>query len=70
MSDAGHDRRPGVSATRYRGRVIDCDVHHGWATPDDLLPYLPAAWREFVTRPARTPRQGEAARVREPADLA
>jgi len=54
MSDAGHDRRPGVSATRYRGRVIDCDVHHGWATPDDLLPYLPAAWREFVTRPART----------------
>src|SRR4051794_22576611 len=33
----------------YRGPVIDCDIHHDWASPADLLPYLSAGWREYVT---------------------
>jgi uncharacterized protein len=35
----------------YRGPLIDCDVHHHRARDTDLLPYLPARWREFVTAP-------------------
>jgi uncharacterized protein len=34
----------------YTGPVIDCDIHHDWASPGDLLPYLSAGWREYVTR--------------------
>ncbi len=34
----------------YAGPVIDCDIHHDWASPRDLLPYLSAGWREYVTR--------------------
>jgi uncharacterized protein len=34
----------------YTGPVIDCDIHHDWASPADLLPYLSAGWREYVTR--------------------
>lgn len=29
--------------------VIDCDVHHEWGTPADLLPYFSKAWREYVS---------------------
>lgn len=32
----------------YRGPVIDCDVHHTWASEKDLLPYLSEGWREYV----------------------
>jgi hypothetical protein len=34
----------------YSGPVIDCDIHHDWTSPADLLPYLSAGWREYVTR--------------------
>jgi predicted TIM-barrel fold metal-dependent hydrolase len=38
---------PGVRRT-LRG-VIDCDVHHEWATPAELLSYLSEGWREYVS---------------------
>ena len=53
---AGHSHeRPQRTHTQgtYDGAVIDCDVHHEWASPDDLLPFLSAGWREFVTGPRR-----------------
>lgn len=31
--------------------VIDCDVHHARRTDDELLDYLPRAWREYVLGP-------------------
>ena len=34
----------------YRGTVIDCDIHHDWTSPTDLLPYLSSGWREYATR--------------------
>src|SRR3954467_14217545 len=37
----------------YNGPVIDCDIHHEWAAPDELLPYLSEGWREYVLRPTR-----------------
>jgi hypothetical protein len=47
----------------YSGPIIDCDVHHNWASERELLPYLPAHWRDFVTerphgRYPLTPRGG------------
>jgi len=36
------------------GGVVDCDVHHDWATPDVLLPYLSKGWREYVQGPSRS----------------
>lgn len=29
--------------------VMDCDVHHGWSSRAQLLPYLDEGWREFAT---------------------
>lgn len=37
----------------YDGAVIDCDVHHEWVSPAELLPYLSAGWQEFVLGPQR-----------------
>jgi predicted TIM-barrel fold metal-dependent hydrolase len=31
--------------------VIDCDVHHGRRDDQELLDFLPAAWRDYVTGP-------------------
>lgn len=36
-------RRDTVGATR---RMIDCDVHTSFGSPDDICEYLPARWRE------------------------
>ncbi len=33
----------------YTGPVIDCDVHHARRSDDELLPYLSAGWRRYVT---------------------
>ena len=33
----------------YQGPVIDCDVHHARATDEELLEYLSAGWREYVS---------------------
>jgi predicted TIM-barrel fold metal-dependent hydrolase len=32
----------------YKGRIIDVDVHHSWASDAELVEYLPEHWREFV----------------------
>jgi predicted TIM-barrel fold metal-dependent hydrolase len=36
----------------YDGPVIDCDVHHTWVSQDELYPYLPRSWRDFISLPA------------------
>ena len=33
------------------GPIIDPDVHHTWASPRELFPYLPDEWREYVHAP-------------------
>lgn len=33
----------------YQGPVIDCDVHHARATDEELLEYLSAGWREYIS---------------------
>jgi predicted TIM-barrel fold metal-dependent hydrolase len=39
---AGRPEQP-VSA---HGPVVDCDVHHSWATQDELMEFVSPAWRE------------------------
>ena len=29
--------------------LIDCDAHHNWTGPKDILPYLPRYWADYVT---------------------
>ena len=33
----------------YNGPIIDCDVHHARRSDQELLPYLSAGWREYVS---------------------
>jgi predicted TIM-barrel fold metal-dependent hydrolase len=48
-------------APTYRGPIVDCDLHHIWKTPDDVLRYLPKEWREYAAGTApRGPRLGTA----------
>lgn len=35
----------------YHGPIVDCDVHCARRTPDEILPYVPQAWREHVQMP-------------------
>lgn len=28
--------------------VVDCDIHPAWRSPDEMLTYLPAGWRQHV----------------------
>src|SRR4051794_12036979 len=37
----------------YQGPIIDVDIHHTWASPDELNPYLDPRARELVA-----PREG------------
>ena len=37
----------------YDGPVIDCDIHHDWATPEHLHAYLSSGWQEYVAGPGR-----------------
>lgn len=39
----------------YNGPVIDCDVHHGSRSQEDLLPYLPKGRQEIVIGRRPTP---------------
>ena len=32
----------------YKGRIIDCDMHHAWASDEELYPYLSSHWRELL----------------------
>lgn len=41
-------------------RIFDCSVDHGWASPAELLAYVPAAWREYVGEPGTLPGGGGA----------
>src|SRR5438876_1083236 len=41
---------------RYKGPIIDSDIHHSWKNQDELIAYLPKEWRDFVKPPGR--RQG------------
>ena len=40
--------------TRARGEsprelsLVDCDAHHNWRGPKDVLPYLPRYWADYV----------------------
>jgi uncharacterized protein len=35
---------------RYRGPIVDVDVHHSWERDEELIPYLPEAWRDYVAQ--------------------
>jgi predicted TIM-barrel fold metal-dependent hydrolase len=35
----------------HSGPIIDFDLHHNWKGQDDLLPYMPKGWQDFVTAP-------------------
>jgi predicted TIM-barrel fold metal-dependent hydrolase len=37
----------------YNGSVIDCDIHHTWATDNELDPYLSPRWREYAAGSGR-----------------
>jgi predicted TIM-barrel fold metal-dependent hydrolase len=37
----------------YDGKVIDCDVHHDWGRPSDLVGYMSKGWQEYVQGPGR-----------------
>jgi uncharacterized protein len=47
MVDARLDIQRG--AAMYNGPIIDCDVHHARRSDQELLPYLSAGWREYVS---------------------
>jgi uncharacterized protein len=32
----------------YDGPIVDCDVHHHWRDPEDVIAYLPREWREHA----------------------
>jgi predicted TIM-barrel fold metal-dependent hydrolase len=35
----------------YTGPFIDVDVHHTWASDNEIIEYMPAVWREYVSGP-------------------
>lgn len=43
-----HDRGSAPSSDRDL-KLIDCDVHHGWTSVADVLPYLPKYWAHYIT---------------------
>jgi predicted TIM-barrel fold metal-dependent hydrolase len=48
-------------ARNYRGPIVDCDLHHIWKTPNDVLQYLPKEWQEYANGEApRGARNGTA----------
>ena len=30
----------------YDGPIVDCDIHHTWRSPSDVIKYMTAGWRE------------------------
>lgn len=40
-----------ATGKRYAGYRCDLDVHHSWRTDNEVIAYLPARWREFLTFP-------------------
>lgn len=48
---AGNGNTATKDAPIYSGPRIDSDVHHTWASEEDLLSYLPQSWRNVLERP-------------------
>ena len=44
--------RHATAATKLA--IVDCDIHPALRKPSDLYPFLPARWREHMTRSAST----------------
>ncbi|MFC7705469.1 amidohydrolase family protein [Plastorhodobacter daqingensis] len=47
MSDPVLEAAP-VAETRARQKVVDCDIHPAYASPEEMLSYLPDRWRRHV----------------------
>ena len=40
---------PGWTARPNKGvNIVDCDVHHNFEQPEQLLPYLPKFWQDHL----------------------
>ena len=49
MSAVAHEPRPALEGESPRElSLIDCDAHHNWRGPKDVLPYLPRYWADYV----------------------
>ena len=44
--------------SQTRLAVVDCDIHPTFRSEKDILPYLPARWREHMLQYRRNVRQG------------
>jgi uncharacterized protein len=42
-------------AEAYDGAVIDCCIHHRWASQTELTEYMPSGWQEFLGKPNSLP---------------
>jgi predicted TIM-barrel fold metal-dependent hydrolase len=51
--DATGDRKLMSMRQAYPGRIIDCCVHHGWTTQNDVVQYMSAGWQEYVAGTGR-----------------
>ena len=42
-------RKPAAAKAKpARTGVVDCDIHPGFSTPDEIMPFLPKRWQEHV----------------------
>ena len=49
MSAVAHEPRPALEGESPRElSLVDCDAHHNWRGPKDVLPYLPRYWADYV----------------------
>ena len=49
MTGAAPIAAPGWTAQKKTGvRIVDCDVHHSFESPDQLLPYLSKFYQEHL----------------------
>ena len=49
MTGAAPIAAPGWTAQKETGvRIVDCDVHHSFESPDQLLPYLSRFYQEHL----------------------
>jgi predicted TIM-barrel fold metal-dependent hydrolase len=49
MNTITAERRPqSVEYLRQKLKVVDCDIHPGFSTPDEIHPFLPERWREHM----------------------
>src|SRR5687768_155373 len=49
MSTVAHELHTAIDTERSQQlSLIDCDAHHNWTGPKDLLPFLPRYWADYV----------------------